>query len=209
MDYLARLHGLTLFSVPTPRPTPVAGKPESYAVDLGKFGQLRLVRESATEFALVRKYRPAANKHFTRTERVRLPSDTLLSAFRAADTVVDKRFRGPTGRTRQPGWGPRAHALTRHPVLRQVARAWGWPLGDRSHGAVPAAIGVVATAPSLREPGHLLEKAGHPPVPNTGAGGRHDQGWATATAFGGRWSRAAADDAVQRLEGRDCQLLVL
>ena len=65
---------------------------------MGKYGQLKLVRETPTAFALIRKYRPTSDKHFTKTERLPLPSDTLLAAFRAADTVIDKRFRGQSKR---------------------------------------------------------------------------------------------------------------
>ena len=72
------------------------GERDAFAVDLGKYGQLKLVRETPTAFALIRKYRPTSDKHFTKTERLALPSDTLLAAFRAADTVIDKRFRGPS-----------------------------------------------------------------------------------------------------------------
>ena len=71
-----------------------AGAKESFAIDLGKQGQLQLVRESSTEFVLARRYRPTPTQHFTRTERAPLTCDTLLAAFRAADTIIDKRFRG-------------------------------------------------------------------------------------------------------------------
>ena len=147
------------------------GERDAFAVDLGKYGQLKLVRETPTAFALIRKYRPTSDKHFTKTERLALPSDTLLAAFRAADTVIDKRFRGSAmwkppieGRGLAPPL-PTKSAPCLAPCLHSVAR----------HRIVPVALGVVAAAAGLGGPDGVSEEAGRPPLPNRRADCRDDQ----------------------------------
>jgi len=75
-------------------PLSVTGEAEAYGIDLGRYGMLRLVRETTAQFALLRRFRPTTAKHFTRTERITITADTLLAAFRAADTIIDRRFGG-------------------------------------------------------------------------------------------------------------------